>query len=203
MQPTHLYQYMVTIWNKDGERCVRARERTILDGSLKPPRLSTPWALTFWISLNHTSRIAIGPLCPHTSFDSASAPISAALPLITVGCHASSSSNITFTDHQRGKFLFLFFPRHMEKDSLAALVRRNAVAPTPTGSNTIGLPFWFACLPAESIPSSAPIVPKLISKPPGMRARSACSASASVMMGDPPSASVTLADCVLTTLFVI
>jgi hypothetical protein len=27
-------------------RCVRARERTTAEGSLKPPRLSTPWALT-------------------------------------------------------------------------------------------------------------------------------------------------------------
>lgn len=51
-----------------------------------------------------------------TSVEFASAPSSAAFPLITVGCHALRSA--------------------------PADVRRYAVAPTPTGSNTTGLRFW-------------------------------------------------------------
>src|ERR1700677_4545599 len=49
--------------------------------------------------------------------------------------------------------------RRKKNCSLAAVARRKLVAPTPTGSNTTGLPFWFACLPAASIPSSASTVP--------------------------------------------
>jgi len=130
-------------------------------------------------------------------------PISAALPLITVGCHASSISANTPQYRELSVSASGLYYVIYKGSLLAAVARRNAVAPTPTGSNTTGFPFWFAWIPAASIPSSASTVPRLMSKPPGMRARSACSASASAMMGDAPSASVTLADCVLTTLFVI
>ena len=47
------------------------------------------------------------------------------------------------------------------------------------------------------------MVPKLINRPPIALLRSSISSGAVAMMGDAPSASVALADCVVTTVFVI
>ena len=128
------------------ERCSIASERTILEGSAKPPRLSTPWALT--------------------SFESASAPISAAFPLITVGCHASNSSR---------KYPEIFPQRtrkiRNQKCLLAAIARRKLVAPTPTGSNTTGLPFLVRVAARGDHPVERVHGSELMSRPPGMRAR--------------------------------
>lgn len=57
--------------------------------------------------------------------------------------------------------------------------------------------------PAASIPSKFWIVPKFTSSAPAALLRSGISSGAVAMMGDAPSASVALADCVVTTLFVI
>ena len=57
--------------------------------------------------------------------------------------------------------------------------------------------------PAASMPSRFWMVPKLTSKAPVARLRSAISSGAVAIMGDAPSASVAFADCVVTTLFVI
>lgn len=58
-------------------------------------------------------------------------------------------------------------------------------------------------VPAASIPSRFWMVPKLTSRPPDTLLRSSISSGAVAMMGEAPSASVALADCVVTTLFVI
>lgn len=58
-------------------------------------------------------------------------------------------------------------------------------------------------IPATVIPSRLDNVPKLISKPPGILARSSISSGDDAMIGEAPSAIVAFADCVVTTLFVI
>lgn len=57
--------------------------------------------------------------------------------------------------------------------------------------------------PAASIPSKFWIVPKFTRSAPAALLRSDISSGAVAMMGDAPSASVALADWVVTTLFVI
>lgn len=98
--PNSFGQRRVTCMRESGyELCMRASVRTTLAAFSKPPRLSTPWALTlsrkrqkmlFYFQCASRSRRWLSH--GHTSSESASAAISAALPLITVGCHASSSS---------------------------------------------------------------------------------------------------------------
>lgn len=80
-----------------GLRTVRARKRAYSFGSIfEAPK--AVYTLSFnlerktRVCIQHTLRTCHWFLGCHTSFESASAPISAALPLITVGCHASSSS---------------------------------------------------------------------------------------------------------------
>ena len=58
-------------------------------------------------------------------------------------------------------------------------------------------------IPATIIPSRLVNVPKLISKPPGMFARSSISSGDVAIIGEAPSAIVAFADCVVTTIFVI
>ena len=58
-------------------------------------------------------------------------------------------------------------------------------------------------IPATIIPSRPVNVPKLISKPPGIFARSSISSGDVAIIGEAPSAIVAFADCVVTTTFVI
>lgn len=58
-------------------------------------------------------------------------------------------------------------------------------------------------IPATIIPSRLVNVPKFISKPPGIFARSSISSGDVAIIGEAPSAIVAFADCVVTTTFVI
>ena len=58
-------------------------------------------------------------------------------------------------------------------------------------------------IPATTIPSRLVNVPKFISKPPGIFARSSISSGDVAIIGEAPSAIVAFADCVVTTTFVI
>jgi hypothetical protein len=130
------------------------------------------------------------------------APISAALPLITVGCQCESSSAIMSTLD----IWHLPFETRRLKD----------VAPIATGSKTSGFLLTFASRPATSIPSLSVIVlpisgismgfgtyPKLINNAPMTGLRSLQSLGFVAMIGLAPTARVALAESLMTTLFVI
>lgn len=112
--------------------------------------------------------------------------------------------------------------RRVENTKPFDVCLRNAVAPTATGSKTIGFLLTFAALPATNMPSLSLIVlreqvrsetpflrhgqqahPKLMSRPEIALLRSPTSCSAEAMMGEPPMASVALAESLATTIFVI
>lgn len=91
----------------------------------------------------------------------------------------------------------------LKRSSPFAVDLLNPVAPTPTGSKTTGFLLKLAHFPAASIPSLSVTVPKLMRRPPGILARSSCSASAVAIMGLAPKANVAFALWLMTTLLVI
>jgi hypothetical protein len=154
---------------------------------------------------------SVGRVILLTSEELLRAPISAALPLITVACHAFKSSREGFQFETQGQLKPKRTCGHtltkgcgshthrIENNRLSILIR---VLPlmlcefreAGSGGGTI---------PATIIPSRLVNVPKFINKPPGIFARSSISSGDVAIIGEAPSAIVAFADCVVTTTFVI
>ena len=107
----------------------------------------------------------------------ASARISDAFPRITANCTSSTRR-------------------------FAASLRR-VVPPAATGSSTTGLPSWLACFPASNIASTSSTAPKLHTSALAAQTASAASRTSCAIEGEPPAASIILAQSLTVTKFVM